>query len=184
MLPHLKFSLDLFYDYYLGKVYYVYHNHLFCFVNSIPLNVCIPQSIFLPSTLSMQKSTQYINISASVFPSSVLDFSITAFIRTELTLSPVYNIWIPKYNCKVLWYYFIYIWTDRLHTLFYGLQNSLDNQYPLKNINWEYTIYAKNITIKCQDVILWNCPYNCLYLCLLSKVLNILISGDLLKPSV
>lgn len=91
MLPHLKFSLDMFYDYCLGKVNYVYHKHLFYFVNHILLNVCIPQSIFLPCTPSMQKSTQYINISASVFPSSVLDISITAFIKTELTPSPVYN---------------------------------------------------------------------------------------------
>lgn len=47
----------------------------------------------------MQKSIQYINICASVFPSSILDISIIAFIRTELTPSPVYNIWIPKYDC-------------------------------------------------------------------------------------
>lgn len=157
MLPHLKFSLDMFYDYCLGKVNYVYHNHLFYFVNHIPLNVCIPRSIFFLCTPSMQKSTQYINISASVFPSSVLDISITAFIRTELTPSPVYNMWISKYNCKVLWYYFIYIWTGRSQTLLYGLQNNLDNQCPLNNENWEYTIHEKNITIKHQDVIFWNC---------------------------
>lgn len=85
MLSHLKPSLDLFYDYYLGKVNYVYHNPFFYFVNQILLSVCVQQSIFLPRSPSMQEVTQYINPSATVSPSSVLNISIMAFIRTELT---------------------------------------------------------------------------------------------------